>query len=63
MPEPRTVKNRVHLDVGVADVEAEAARPIELGATRGETHRGHGLVWAVMADPEGNELCIGQPAP
>lgn len=61
VPEPRTVKNRVHLDVGVSDVDAEAARLIELGATRGETHRGHGFVWAVMADPEGNEFCIGQP--
>ena len=63
VPEPRTVKNRVHLDVGVSDVEAEAARLIGLGATRGETHRGHGFVWAVMADPEGNEFCIGQPDP
>ncbi len=61
VPEPRTVKNRVHLDVGVSDVEAEAARLIGLGATRGETHHGQGFVWAVMADPEGNEFCIGQP--
>jgi predicted enzyme related to lactoylglutathione lyase len=61
VPEPRMVKNRVHLDIGVSDVEAEAARLLELGATRGETHRGQGFVWAVMADPEGNELCIGQP--
>jgi predicted enzyme related to lactoylglutathione lyase len=63
VPEPKTAKNRVHLDVGVADLGAAAARLIELGATRGETHRGHGFVWAVMADPEGNEFCIGQPEP
>ena len=61
VPEPRTVKNRVHLDVGVPDVEAEAVRLIGLGATRGASHRGHGFYWAVMADPEGNEFCIGQP--
>ena len=59
--EPRTVKNRVHLDLGVSDIEAEAARLIELGATRGESHREDGFVWAVMADPEGNEFCIGHP--
>jgi predicted enzyme related to lactoylglutathione lyase len=61
VPEPRTVKNRVHLDVGVSDIEAEAARLIEFGATRGELHREDGFVWAVMADPEGNEFCIGHP--
>jgi predicted enzyme related to lactoylglutathione lyase len=61
VPEPRTAKNRVHLDVGVADIDAEAARLISLGATRGATHREQGFVWAVMADPEGNEFCIGHP--
>ena len=34
---------------------------IELGAARGESHRGHGFVWAAMADPEGKEFCIGHP--
>ncbi len=61
VPEPRTVKNRVHLDFRVSDIESEAARLIQLGARRGETHREHGFMWAVMADPEGNEFCIGQP--
>ena len=61
VPEPRTVKNRVHVDFGVSDIEAEATRLIELGGTRGETHREQGFVWAVMADPVGNEFCIGRP--
>ena len=61
VPEPRTVKNRAHVDFGVSDVEAEAARLIELGARRGESHREHGFVWAVMADPKCNEFCIGHP--
>jgi predicted enzyme related to lactoylglutathione lyase len=61
VPEPRTVKNRVHVDIGVSDIEAEAARLIELGATRGASHREDGFVWTVMADPEGNEFCIGHP--
>ena len=61
VPEPRTVKNRVHLDFEVSDIEAEAARLIESGATRGQSHREDGFVWTVMSDPEGNEFCIGHP--
>ena len=61
VPEPRAGKNRVHVDCGVSDIEAEAARLIELGATRGDLLREDGFVWAVMADPEGNEFCIGHP--
>lgn len=62
VPEPRTVKNRVHLDLGADDREAEIARLVGLGATRGETHRmpEAGLVWTVLQDPEGNELCVGE---
>ena len=60
VPEPRTVKNRVHLDVrvGAEQVEAEVARLTALGAT--VLH--HGAQgphrWVTMADPEGNELCL-----
>ncbi len=61
VPEPKTVKNRVHLDVAVSDIEAEATRLIELGATRGESYQESGFAWTVMADPEGNEFCIGHP--
>lgn len=62
VPEPRTVKNRVHLDVAADDREAEIARLIGLGATRGETHTvpEWNITWTVMQDPEGNELCVGQ---
>jgi predicted enzyme related to lactoylglutathione lyase len=62
VPEPRTVKNRVHPDFHVADIEAEIARLIELGATRGESHREYGFIWTVMSDPEGNEFCVGHAA-
>ena len=61
VPEPRTVKNRVHPDFHVSDIEAEVARLIELGATRGESHHEEGFVWTVMFDPEGNEFCVGHP--
>jgi predicted enzyme related to lactoylglutathione lyase len=60
VPEPKTVKNRMHLDVIVDDIEAEAARWIALGATRitVEPVREHGGAWIVMGDPEGNEICL-----
>jgi hypothetical protein len=61
VPEPRTVKNRVHPDFGVADIEAEVARLIALGATRGASQHENGFIWTVMFDPEGNEFCIGHP--
>jgi hypothetical protein len=57
VPEPKTVKNRVHLDLRAADVDAEAERLVGLGA------RVLGRVedWVVLADPEGGEFCV-QPA-
>ncbi len=58
--EPKTVKNRLHLDLLTADVEATLSRLIALGATRvGIPMSGsEGGWWQVMADPEGNEFCI-----
>ncbi len=59
VPEPKAGKNRMHLDLHVEDVDAEAARLVGLGATRrgGEVVEG-GFRWLVLADPEGNELCV-----
>ncbi|UOY00060.1 VOC family protein [Blastococcus sp. PRF04-17] len=60
VPEPKTVKNRLHFDVRVGEdrQEAEVARLKGLGAT--ELWRGtqgpHS--WVTMADPEGNEFCV-----
>ncbi len=60
VPEAKTVKNRVHLDVrvGAERREAEVARLIGLGAT--ELWRGAQgpFEWATLADPEGNEFCV-----
>lgn len=63
VPEPKTVKNRLHLDLrpreGTRD--AELARLVDLGATQVADHRGihgPGTGWVVLADPEGNEFCI-----
>ena len=62
VPESRTVKNRVHVDLGADNREAEIERLIGLGATRGDTHKmaEFGITWTVLQDPEGNELCVGQ---
>jgi len=61
--EPKSAKNRMHLDLRVPDIEVEASRLAELGATRtaGEPIEEHSSRWIVMADPEGNEFCICQP--
>jgi hypothetical protein len=60
VPEPKTLKNRVHLDirVGAERREAEVARLVGLGAT--ELWRGAQgpFEWATLADPQGNEFCV-----
>jgi predicted enzyme related to lactoylglutathione lyase len=59
VPESKSVKNRVHLDLHVADMNATVDRLIVLGAKRVEIHEDEdGDVWTVMADPEGNEFCV-----
>jgi hypothetical protein len=54
VPEPKTVKNRVHLDLRCDGVETELTRLRELGARVVSEHDGH----VVMCDPEGNEFCL-----
>lgn len=64
VPEPKAVKNRVHLDLNIgraggrAAVEAEAARLMELGATVAWTSDDRGAYTITMRDPEGNEFCV-----
>ncbi len=59
VPEPKTVKNRVHLDLRGESMAAEVARLRTLGATLiAERTLGEGVRWTVMADPEGNEFCV-----
>jgi len=65
VPESKTVKNRVHLDLAPADLtrDEEVARVLALGATLVEDHRRpDGTGWAVLADPEGNEFCVERSA-
>jgi predicted enzyme related to lactoylglutathione lyase len=56
--EPKGAKNRLHLDLHVADVEAETARLEALGATRVGRVDQFGFFWITLLDPEGNELCV-----
>jgi hypothetical protein len=60
VPESKTVKNRVHLDVIAADTEVEIARLVELGATRIADRDEYGYAWTLLADPEGNEFDLGK---
>ena len=58
VPEPRTDKNRVHLDLLSERFDDDKARLVELGATRVEDVTENDLSWTVMADPEGNVFCV-----
>jgi Glyoxalase-like domain len=68
VPEGKTAKNRVHLDVNVGEgldgedrnkrVKQEADRLEGFGATRQREAFERGEFWIVMQDPEGNEFCL-----
>jgi hypothetical protein len=62
VPEAKTVKNRLHLDLRPVDRshEAEVERLIGLGARRADVGQGE-VPWVVLADPEGNEFCVLGP--
>jgi hypothetical protein len=65
VPEAKTGKNRVHLDLAtesVAHQAAEVERLLGLGAVRADIGQGD-VPWEVMADPEGNEFCVLDPRP
>jgi predicted enzyme related to lactoylglutathione lyase len=56
-------KNRLHLDLRTADMEAEVGRILALGATKvtDQPIVEYGWQWHVLADPDGNEFCVLQP--
>jgi predicted enzyme related to lactoylglutathione lyase len=58
--EPKTNKNRMHLDIRTSELDATVERLAALGARRlqpDETEEA-GFRWVVMGDPEGNEFCV-----
>ena len=70
VPEPKTVKNRVHLDIRAsgapqvegaehrARIDAKVEELVAEGATRLHDKDEMGEYWVVMQDPEGNEFCV-----
>ena len=56
-PDPKTVKNRLHLDLRPEDQEAEVERLVDMGARPVDIGQ-HEVTWVVLADPEGNEFCV-----
>jgi glyoxalase superfamily protein len=62
VPDVKSVKNRVHLDLRPGDQDTEVERLIGLGARKIDIGQGN-VSWVVMADPEGNEFCVLQEQP
>jgi hypothetical protein len=70
VPEPKTAKNRVHLDLDVSGgrgtpiedrrrrVADAVERAVAAGATRVKAYDEAGQHWVVLQDPEGNEFCL-----
>ena len=63
VPEPKTVKNRMHICLRPTDRsrDEEIERIVGLGATLVNDLRDGDKGWAVLADPEGNEFCVLTP--
>ena len=62
VPEAKTVKNRLHLDLRSTDLAEATAQALALGATRADDIYDQGR-WQVLRDPEGNEFCLLRPRP
>ncbi len=60
VPETKTVKNRLHLDLRAEDMTtaAELERLLSLGAQPTDVGQGTDATWVVLSDPEGNEFCL-----
>jgi predicted enzyme related to lactoylglutathione lyase len=63
VPEGKTAKNRMHVDLGSTDLDGETERVLGLGAQLVGRHEQYGVTWASFRDPEGNEFCIGLHEP
>jgi catechol 2,3-dioxygenase-like lactoylglutathione lyase family enzyme len=63
VPEGKTAKNRLHLDLRPKDQAAEIARLEALGARRVDVGQGTNVSWVVLADPDGNEFDVLKPLP
>ena len=57
VPDTKTVKNRLHIDLRPDDQESEVERLVNMGARPVDIGQ-HDVGWVVLADPEGNEFCV-----
>jgi predicted enzyme related to lactoylglutathione lyase len=60
VPEPKSTKNRLHIDLRPDDQEAEVERLVDMGARHVDVGQ-RSADWVVLADPEGNEFCVLAP--
>jgi hypothetical protein len=61
VPEGKSAKNRVHLDLNAGDC-AVRGRPTRFGLGATVVHDKHewGITWTTLTDPEGNEFCVAK---
>ena len=60
VPDRKSGKNRLHLDIDPDDQDAEVERLVDMGARHVDTGQRR-VPWVVLADPEGNEFCVTVP--
>lgn len=61
VPDEKSLKNRLHLDLRPGDQDVEVQRLESLGARRVDVGQPGTSSWVVMADPAGNEFCVLRP--
>ena len=61
VPEGKTAKNRMHIDLESTDVAGDRPRVVELGGTHHADNEEWGHAWSVFSDVEGNEFCVSGP--
>lgn len=61
VPEGKSAKNRMHLDLATPDMAAEVERLVALGGTVVHEKNEHNVNWTTLTDPEGNEFCVSAP--
>jgi hypothetical protein len=60
VPDPTPGKNRVHVDLGAPDLDAEVDRLVAAGATLVGRRGDESFRWVTLADPQGNEFCVAE---
>jgi hypothetical protein len=60
VPEAKTTKNRLHLDLASAERAADVARLVGLGAVEVGEREVPGARWTTLRDPDGNEFCVAE---